>query len=109
MCKTSIYLLRALTIGIISFGNAQTNKNQIINKKKEKMENQFEGEEKKVFSTIEKMVDAFQNKDIKGVMACYEVNATVMFEPQQNLTYKEFFNKVNLAAGGKRRSLVWMA
>lgn len=73
MCKTSICLFTVLTFGIVTIGNAQT---------KEKMETNFNAEQKKVYSTIEKMVMAFQNKDIDGVLATYENNAVVMFEPQ---------------------------
>ena len=83
MRGTSILLI-ALTFGIISNGNAQT-----IQKKDKKMENKFNEEQKRVFSTIEKMVSAFQNKDIDGVLATYEENAIVMFEPQKPVQGKE--------------------
>jgi hypothetical protein len=36
------------------------------------MENKFNEQQKEVFSTIETMVTAFQNKDIDGVLATYE-------------------------------------
>lgn len=58
------------------------------------MENNFEGEQKKVFSTIEKMVIAFQNKDIESVLSTYEDNAIVMFEPQQPVQGKESLRPV---------------
>ena len=83
MRGTSILLI-ALTFGIISNGNAQT-----IQKEDKKMENKFNEEQKRVFSTIEKMVSAFQNKDIDGVLATYEENAIVMFEPQKPVQGKE--------------------
>lgn len=80
MHKTRIYLLTALTFGMISFGNAQTTK---------KMEPNFNAEQKKVYSTIEKMVTAFHNKDIAGVLATYEDGAIVMFEPQKPISGKD--------------------
>ncbi|MEB2778677.1 DUF4440 domain-containing protein [Algoriphagus sp. D3-2-R+10] len=73
MYKTSIYLLTALTFGIVSLSNAQTIKT---------MDSKFNEEQKKVYSTIEKMVTSFQSKDIDGVLSTYESNAIVMFEPQ---------------------------
>ncbi|WP_169669589.1 YybH family protein [Flavivirga algicola] len=39
-------------------------------------------EQKNVLSTIEKMTEAFQKKDIDRVMSCYEPNAVVVFEPE---------------------------
>lgn len=92
MRKTSTLLI-ALTFGIILNGNAQTKQkvknNQTIQKTDKKMENNFNDEQKKVFSTIEKMVNSFQNKDIEGVLATYEDNAIVMFEPQKPVQGKE--------------------
>ena len=58
------------------------------------MENKFNEEQKKVFSTIEKMVDAFQNKNIDGVLAAYEADAMVMFEPQKPVAGKEMLKTV---------------
>lgn len=52
------------------------------NMQKEKNQH-FTTEQKAVLSTIEKMNVAFHNKDIEGVMASYEANATVVFEPEQ--------------------------
>lgn len=97
MRQTSILLI-ALTFGIISNGNAQTKQKvknkQTIQKTDKKMENNFNEEQKKVFSTIEKMVTAFQNKDIEGVLATYEDNAIVMFEPQKPVQGKETLRAV---------------
>ncbi len=97
MRKTSILLI-ALTFGIISNGNAQTKQKvknkQTVQKTDKKMENNFNDEQKKVFSTIEKMVTAFQNKDIDGVLATYEDNAIVMFEPQKPVQGKETLRAV---------------
>ncbi len=39
--------------------------------------------EKDVYSTIEKMTDAFHKGDIKGVMGSYEDQAVVVFEPHK--------------------------
>ncbi len=39
-------------------------------------------EQQNVLNTIEKMTEAFQNKDIDRVMASYEPNAVVVFEPE---------------------------
>lgn len=98
MRKTSIYLLVVFTIGIVALGNAQTNKNQPTKKRTEKMETKFNGEEKKVFSTIEKMVAAFEIKKIDAVMACYEENATIMFEPQKPIAGSELIKTAFLQA-----------
>lgn len=100
MRKTSIYLLTVLIIGIVALGNAQVNNNQTTKKRTEKMEPTFKGEEKNVFSTIEKMVAGFENKNIDAVMACYEENATVLFEPQQPVTGTELVKAAFLQAFG---------
>ena len=39
------------------------------------MENNFNEAQKKVFNTIERMVSAFQNKDIESVLTAYEDGA----------------------------------
>ncbi|WP_298475982.1 nuclear transport factor 2 family protein [uncultured Maribacter sp.] len=77
MFKTKSYLLIALTFSLIWVGNAQTNK---------KMETNFNSQQKEVYSTIEKMVIAFESKDIDGVLSTYEKNAIVMFEPGKPIT-----------------------
>ena len=46
----------------------------------------FNVEQQAVLNTISKMVDAFEKKDIDGVLAAYEPNAIVMFEPQKPVT-----------------------
>ena len=97
MYKTSIALI-ALTCGFIFTGSAQTKQkaknNQAIQKTDKKMENDFNEEQKKVFSTIERMVAAFEKKDIDGVLATYETNAIVMFEPQKPVHGKETLRAV---------------
>ena len=97
MHKTSIVLI-ALTCGLIFTGSAQTKQkaknNQAIQKADKKMENDFNEEQRKVFSTIERMVTAFEKKDIDGVLATYETNAIVMFEPQKPVQGKETLRAV---------------
>lgn len=97
MRKTSILLI-ALIFGIISNVNAQTKQKvkskQTIQKTDKKMENNFNEEQRKVFNTIERMVTAFQSKDIAGVLATYEENAIVMFEPQKPVQGKETLRAV---------------
>lgn len=80
MIKTKNYLLIALTFNIIWVSNAQTNT---------KMETNFNQQQKEVYSTIEKMVTAFESKDIDGVLSTYEKNAIVMFEPGKPITGHE--------------------
>jgi hypothetical protein len=68
MQKTSIVLI-ALTCGLILTSNAQTKQtsknNQTIQQTDKKMENNFSVEQKKVFSTIERMVAAFEKKILR--------------------------------------------
>lgn len=47
------------------------------------MEAQMAQEQKNVLAVIEKMTSAFHDKDIEGVMASYESNAVVVFEPEK--------------------------
>lgn len=97
MHRTSIVLF-ALACGFILTSNAQTKQNikdnQTIEKTDKKMENNFNEEQKKVFNTIERMVTAFEKKDIEGVLATYEANAIVMFEPQKPVQGKEALRTV---------------
>ncbi len=95
MHKTSIVVI-ALTCGFIFTSNAQqpTKNNQAIQKTDKNMENNFNEEQKKVFSTIQRMVAAFEKKDISGVLATYEANAIVMFEPQKPVQGKETLRTV---------------
>ena len=74
MYKTGIYLFTVLMLALITYSNAQTSK---------KMETNFNKEQQEVFSTIERMVNAFHKKNIEGVMACYDRNALILFEPQK--------------------------
>lgn len=77
MFSTRIYLLIALTFNLIIESNAQTTK---------KMETNFNQQQQEVYSTIEKMVTAFESKNIDGVLATYEKGAIVMFEPGKPVT-----------------------
>ncbi|WP_264791692.1 YybH family protein [Aureispira anguillae] len=85
MWQTSLLLI-ALTFGISSNGSAQSKQK---NYKTKKIETSFNKEQQKVLNTIEKMVSAFQNKDIDGVLATYEEDAIVMFEPQKPVQGKK--------------------
>jgi uncharacterized protein (TIGR02246 family) len=97
MHKTSIVLI-TLICGLVFTTNAQSKQNaksnQTIQKTDKKMENSFNEEQKKVFSTIERMVAAFEKKDIDGVLATYETDAIVMFEPQKPVQGKETLRAV---------------
>lgn len=97
MHKTSIVLI-ALICGLLFTSNAQTKQtaknNQTIQKTDKEMENNFNEEQKKVLSTIERMVAAFEKKDIAGVLETYEADAIVMFEPQKPVQGKETLRAV---------------
>ena len=58
------------------------------------MEKNFNEEQKQVYRTITNMVAAFQNRDINGILASYEPDAIVMFEPQRPVSGKEVFRMV---------------
>lgn len=77
MSKTGFYLLTVFMFKLIVTGNAQTTK---------KMEITFNQQQREVYSTIKKMVTAFENKDIDGVLSTYEKNAIVMFESGKPIT-----------------------
>lgn len=51
-------------------------------------------EQQNVLQAIEKMTTAFQNKDIDGVMACYEPNAVVIFEPESPVSDSNVLRKM---------------
>ncbi|WP_159025725.1 DUF4440 domain-containing protein [Aquimarina sp. Aq78] len=57
-------------------------------------------EQKNVLRTIEKMTEAFQNKDIQAVMTSYEPNAVVVFEPEAPISdarvLQEMFTKMSM-------------
>lgn len=93
MLKTS-----AITIvwmcGIFFASTAQTSTSLKNNQPSKNMENNFNDEQKKVFSTILRMVAAFEKKDIDGVLATYEADAIVMFEPQKPVQGKETLRAV---------------
>lgn len=92
MKQKKVFFL-AVVLGISAFTNGQTNQkfnnNQTILKTNKNMENNFNEEQKEVLRTIEKMVSAFENKNIDGVLATYESDAIVMFEPQKPVQGKE--------------------
>ena len=57
-------------------------------------------EQQNVLNAIEKMTEAFQNKDIDKVMSCYEPNAVVVFEPELPVSdtniLKEMFTAMSM-------------
>lgn len=70
--------------------NAQTNKAKMMTE-----------EQQNVLNAITKMTEAFQNKDIDGVMACYEPKAVVVFEPESPISdtnvLREMFTGMSIA------------
>ncbi|WP_106794307.1 DUF4440 domain-containing protein [Aquimarina sp. Aq78] len=90
MYKTHSKLLMIILLCMTSMTiNAQT-------KKEKKMTT----EQKNVLRTIEKMTEAFQNKDIQAVMTSYEPNAVVVFEPEAPISdarvLQEMFTKMSM-------------
>ncbi len=90
MYKTHFKLLMIILVCMTStIINAQT-------KKEKKMTTA----QKNVVKTIEKMTEAFQNKDIPAVMASYEPNAVVVFEPETPISdarvLQEMFTKMSM-------------
>jgi len=70
--KTQLKLLMVILFCMTSIiTNAQTIKTKKMTE-----------EQQNVLNAIEKMTEAFQNKDIDKVMAFYEPNAVVVFEPE---------------------------
>lgn len=45
--------------------------------------NKFSGDQKDVLTAILAMTESFHRKDINGVMASYEPNAMIVFEPEK--------------------------
>lgn len=58
-------------------------------------------EQQNVLNAITKMTEAFQNKDIDGVMACYEPKAVIVFEPESPISdttiLREMFTGMSMA------------
>ena len=64
------------------------------------MESKYDTEQLNVLSTVEKMVAAFQAGDVNSVLAAYEPDAAVMFEPQKPVSGKDTLRIIfNQAAG----------
>ncbi len=84
-----------LLIVILFFMTSITINAQINNTKK------MTKEEQSVLHVITRMTEAFQNKDIDSVMACYEPNAVVVFEPESPVsnrnTLEEMFTGMSMA------------
>jgi ketosteroid isomerase-like protein len=71
-----------------------------FNKQETLVNPNFNPEQMNVYSTIEKMVAAFQAKDIDGVLEAYEDGAAVMFEPQKPVSGKDALRMVFSQAAG---------
>ncbi|WP_164914246.1 YybH family protein [Aquimarina sediminis] len=87
--KRQSYVLLIIILSIITSSTAQTQK---------VMKNeQMTPEQQNVLKAIQKMTNAFHNKDIAEVMASYEPNAQVIFEPKTPITdstvLKEMFQQ----------------
>lgn len=58
-------------------------------------------EQQNVLNTIQRMTKAFENKDIDGVMSCYEPKSVVVFEPESPVsdsnTLREMFTRMSMA------------
>ena len=58
-------------------------------------------EQQHVLNAIEKMTKAFEDKDIDGIMACYEPKAVVVFEPETPISdvnvLREMFTGMSMA------------
>lgn len=78
--KLLVVILFYMTPFII---NAQTNKTREMTE-----------EQQDVLEAIEKMTAAFENKDIDGVMACYEPKAVVVFEPETPVSDTEVLREM---------------
>ena len=82
--KTLSKLLTVILVCMTSIiTNAQTNKTEKMTE-----------EEQNVLQVIENMTTAFQNKDIDAVMACYEPNAVVVFEPESPVSDTNILRKM---------------
>ena len=68
-------LVMTTLIGVVTFMNAQT--------KTMMQTTQWTADQQAVMNAIETMGSYFPTKDLEKIVACYESNATVIFEPQQ--------------------------
>ncbi len=89
ICKSQSKLLGAILFCMTTITiNAQTQKTMTQ-------------EQENVLNAIETMTTAFQNKEIDAVMACYEPNATVVFEPESPVNdtnvLREMFTAMSMA------------
>jgi len=76
--RTLNYLLVVTGLMVTTFSNAQTQKTM---EKQEMMQDQ-----KNVLKVIKQMTNAFHHKDIDGIMATYELNPLVVFEPEKTVS-----------------------
>jgi uncharacterized protein (TIGR02246 family) len=49
----------------------------------------FSNEQKEVMKVILDMTEAFHNQDMEGIMASYEPNAVIVFEPEKPISGKD--------------------
>lgn len=74
MNRQQLISLTFLFLGMLGILHAQHQLNM--------NQSQFNPEQQQVLHLVESMTSAFHEKDIHGVMSCYEANATVVFEPE---------------------------
>lgn len=90
-----IYKTQPKLLVVILFCMASITMNSQINKTKKMTK-----EEQSVLQVITGMTEAFQNKDIDAVMACYEPKAVVVFEPESPIsnrsTLEEMFTGMSM-------------
>jgi ketosteroid isomerase-like protein len=88
--KTKTNLLVVICLSMTTLINAQTQKTM----GNEKMTD----EQKKVLSVIINMTNSFHNHDIDGVMASYEPNAVIVFEPESPVSDRNVLREMFLGA-----------
>lgn len=71
--KNKAMLILMLNLALVGYSQSQT--------KNVMQQTNFDREQKAVFDAILGMTESFHKKDIDGVMASYEVNAVIAFEP----------------------------
>jgi len=84
--KLILTTITLIILTIIFNANADNNKRNAMN-----------NDEENVLKVIENMTSSFHNSDIEGIMASYEQNATIMFEPGKPTSdptvLREMFNR----------------
>lgn len=67
-------------------------------KQKVMQANTISKEEQEVLTAVETMTQAFNGKDIDGVMSSYQTDALVIFEPKTPIRYSDALREMFLAA-----------